>query len=168
MSSSHQTLDLFHGDGRLRLELFTPRAAKCLRAALDAARQTHWESIRSPHLFMGLLAEPDPPLCAWAERVRINPRRLAAQFTELFREPTGPAAPPLALHREFFSDNLLTLLRKAFERCRQHDRRQITTLDLLTSVLTAPHSIVAECLKNQGYSARRLADVAAAFEEEPS
>ncbi len=151
--------ELFRGDGRIRLDLFSDRAARALRAALDSAIETSWESIRSPHLFIGLLKEPDATLLHWAERAGIKPSKLVVEFQQLFQEPVREP-PALSLHREFLSDNLIKILRRARKRAREHGRDQIASIDLLLGVLTSPNSVVVECLKRSDVPVERLAELA--------
>ena len=48
--------DIFLPGGRLRLDLLNDAAADVLRESIRLARETRWDSVRSPHVFMGLLA----------------------------------------------------------------------------------------------------------------
>src|SRR4051794_34690020 len=51
--------DIFLPGGRLRPDLLAGPTAAALDAAQRCAHETRWESLRSPHIFMGLLAKPD-------------------------------------------------------------------------------------------------------------
>jgi ATP-dependent Clp protease ATP-binding subunit ClpA len=153
--------DLFHPNGRVRLEYFNEKVARSLRAALDAARTTCWQSLRSPHLFIGLLQEPDEPVREWADRAAIDLPKLCKEFMELFDESDRLPPQTLTLHREFVSDHVLRLLRRALQRARDHDRNEINGMDLLLTVLTASPSVVAECLRRGGHKPRRLIRLAA-------
>jgi ATP-dependent Clp protease ATP-binding subunit ClpA len=150
--------DVFSPDGRVRLELLTESATAALRESLRLARETRWESLRSPHVFMGLLAVPDPCLRNWGERLNADLPRLLGQFQELFHQEEGEQDPTLVLNREFFSDNVLRIIRDAQRRAVTHDRGQITPMDLLISLLTAPNSIVAECFERIGVTAAKLTE----------
>src|SRR5436853_7565783 len=97
--------DVFWPGGGLRMELLCPSAASALREAVRLARETRWDSLRSPHVFMGLLAEPDPRVCDWGARLRADLPKLLDQFQELFHQDDGEAEPVVLLHREFLSDN---------------------------------------------------------------
>src|SRR5262249_54987646 len=44
--------DVFQPGGRLRLELLTQSALDALKESLRLARETRWDSLRSPHVFM--------------------------------------------------------------------------------------------------------------------
>ncbi len=157
--------ELFRGDGRIRLDLFSDRAGRALRAALDSAVETNWESVRSPHLFIGLLKEPDATLLHWAERAGIKPSQLVAEFQQLFQEPAREP-PALSLHREFLSDNLIRILRRALQRARRHGRDPIASIDLLLGVLTSPNSVVVECMKRSELPVERLVELAELSEQE--
>ena len=61
--------DIFHPSGQVDPECLSEAAAKVLHEALRMARDTRWDSVRSPHIFMGLLAVPDTGVRAWGERL---------------------------------------------------------------------------------------------------
>src|SRR5437667_5229894 len=105
--------DIFQPGGCLRPELLTEPAAHALRESLRLARETRWDSVRSPHVFMGLLAQPDAGISNWGERLGADLTKLLGQFQELFHQEEGEAEPVLALNREFLSDNVIRLLREA-------------------------------------------------------
>jgi ATP-dependent Clp protease ATP-binding subunit ClpA len=150
MASPDPPGDVFQPGGSVRLELFTGAAAAAVRDAVRFARGTRWETVRSPHVFMGLLAEPDPVVQGWVERLGENAPELLGRFEEAFYQRAGDPSPALALHREFLSDNVLRLLRASLARARESGRAAISPTDLLISLLSAPNSIVAECLGHFG------------------
>jgi ATP-dependent Clp protease ATP-binding subunit ClpA len=152
--------DIFLPGGRLRLDLLTSSAVEALREALRLARETRWDSVRSPHVFMGLLARPDVCVRLWGDRLGADLARLLGQFQELFHQEEGEEEAVLALNREFLSDNVIRLLREAMIRAREHDRGQITCMDLLISLLTASNSIVADCFERIGVTAAKLTEQA--------
>jgi ATP-dependent Clp protease ATP-binding subunit ClpA len=152
--------DIFLPGGRLRLECVTEEALKALRESLRLARETRWDSVRSPHVFMGLLAVPDPSVRNWGDRLQADLSKLLGQFRELFHQEDGEEEPMLALNREFLSDNVIRLLRDAYGRARDHCRCKVTCMDLLISLLTAANSIVAECFERIGVTAAKLTELA--------
>jgi ATP-dependent Clp protease ATP-binding subunit ClpA len=152
--------DIFLPGGRLRLDLLTESATEALREALRLARETRWDSLRSPHVFMGLLAVPDASVTNWGERLQADLSKLLDQFQELFHQEEGEDEAILALNREFLSDNVIRLLREAFNRALDHRRGKITPMDLLISLLTASNSIVAECFERIGVTAAKLTELA--------
>jgi ATP-dependent Clp protease ATP-binding subunit ClpA len=152
--------DIFLPGGRLRPDLLSDSAARALKESIRLARETRWDSVRSPHVFMGLLAEPDASVCNWGERLQADLPRLLSQFQELFHQDEGDEDGILALNREFLSDNVIRLLRDAFSRARDHRRKSITPMDLLISLLTASNSIVAECFERIGVTAAKLTELA--------
>jgi ATP-dependent Clp protease ATP-binding subunit ClpA len=160
--------DVFLPGGRLRNELLTESAVAALRESLRMARETRWESLRSPHVFMGLLAVPDASVCNWGDRLRADLPRLLEQFQELFHQENAEPEPTLAMTREFFSDNVINLLREARNRAMDHNRRRITPMDLLISLLTAKNSIVAECFERIGVTAAKLTELAVMAEQHTS
>src|SRR4051812_40445224 len=97
---------LFQPGGHVRQEVLSEPAAHALHESLRFARDTHWDSVRSPHLFMGLLAAPDPGIRNWGERLGADLPRLLDQFRELFHQEEGESGCYIALHREFLSDNV--------------------------------------------------------------
>src|ERR1700675_3084717 len=95
--------DIFLPNGRLRLELLTDPAVEALKESLRLTRETRWDTVRSPHVFMGLLAVPDPSVCNWGERLQADLPRLLSQFQELFHQEEGDEEALLVLNREFLS-----------------------------------------------------------------
>ncbi|MBV9125981.1 MAG: hypothetical protein JO112_21730, partial [Planctomycetes bacterium] len=152
--------------GRLRLEFLEEPAAQAVQQSLRLARDTHWDSVRSPHIFMGLLAEPDPGIRHWGELLGADLPKLLNQFQELFHQDEGEAGALLLLNREFLSDNVLRLLREAYQRALENQRSRITTMDLLISLLSAPNSIVAECFERIGITPAKLTELALQAEQQ--
>src|SRR5438128_5558132 len=105
--------DVFQPGGTIRLDRLTDGAARALREAIRLARETRWDSVRSPHIFMGLLAVPDPCVMNWGHRLGADLSKLLAQFQELFHQEEGECEAMLVLNREFLSDNVIRLLRAA-------------------------------------------------------
>jgi ATP-dependent Clp protease ATP-binding subunit ClpA len=152
--------DIFQPGGRVRPNLLSESATHVLQHSLRLARETRWDSVRSPHVFMGLLAVPDPSVRNWGERLGADLPRLLGQFQELFHQEDGDPEAVLCLHREFLSDNVIRLLREACNRAADNHRTQITSMDLLISLLTQPNSIVAECFERIGVTAAKLTELA--------
>lgn len=158
--------DIFKPDGPLRLELLTEPALEAIQESLRQARETHWDSVRSPHVFMGLLAVPDAGVRNWGERLGADLVNILNQFQELFRQEQGEGDAVLVLHREFLSDKVIGLLREAYARATDHRRSSITPMDLLISLLTTPNSIVAECFERIGFTAAKLTELAVLAEHQ--
>ena len=152
--------DIFQPGGCLRLDLLTQAAAAAMKESIRLARETRWDSVRSPHVFMGLLACPDCTVRIWGQRLQADLPHLLSQFQELFHQEEGEEEAVLVLNREFLSDNVIRLLREAFHRAAENDRCQITPMDLLISLLTASNSIVAECFNKIGVTAAKLTEQA--------
>ena len=152
--------DVFQPGGHLCPECVSEAAQKVLREALKLARDTRWDSVRSPHIFMGLLAVPDPGIRIWGERLGADLDRLLGQFQELFHQEEGDCEALLLLNREFLSDNVIRLLREAYARARDHQRPAVTPMDLLITLLTTSNSIVAECFERIGVTAAKLTELA--------
>jgi len=158
--------DIFLPDGRLRPDFLSETSLAALDESLKQARDTHWDSVRSPHVFMGLLANPDAGIRNWGERLDEDLTHILGQFQELFRQEEGEKNPILMLNREFLSDNVIRLLRDAYQRAVANKRRQISAMDLLISMLTAPNSIVAECFERIGITAAKLTELAVIAEHQ--
>jgi ATP-dependent Clp protease ATP-binding subunit ClpA len=158
---------VFLPGGGVRVDFLTATTAEALREALRLARETRWDSVRSPHIFMGLLAVPDPGVARWGERLGADLAKLLNQFQELFHQEEGEKGAMLALNREFLSDNVIRLLRDSLRRAVDHRRNQITPMDLLISLLTATNSIVAECFERIGVTAAKLTELAVIAEQQP-
>jgi ATP-dependent Clp protease ATP-binding subunit ClpA len=158
--------DIFLPDGRLRPEFLTETSRAALDESLHQARETHWDSIRSPHVFMGLLANPDAGIKYWGERLDEDLSNILGKFQELFKQEQGQKDAVLLLNREFLSDNVIRLLRDAHQRALSNKRRQISLMDLLITMLTAPNSIVAECFERIGITAARLTELAVIAEHQ--
>src|SRR4051812_31245165 len=122
--------DIFLPGGQICLDCISDPALKVLRESLRLARETRWDSLRSPHVFMGLLAVPDSGVRTWGERLGADLNRLLSQFQELFHQEEGESAALLMLNREFLSDNVIRLLREAYARARDHHRSAVTPMDL--------------------------------------
>ena len=156
--------DLFQPGGRLRPDVLHDATVPILEEALRHARSTRWDTVRSPHVFMGLLAAPDPAVRNWGDRLGADLPRLLDQFRELFHQEDGEDGGG-RLHREFLSDNVIRLLREACQRAAEHQRDCATPMDLLISLFTTPNSIVAECLERIGVTAAKLTELAVMAEQ---
>jgi ATP-dependent Clp protease ATP-binding subunit ClpA len=158
--------DIFLPGGRLRLDLVSEAAAEVLGESMRLARETRWDSVRSPHVFMGLLAVPNAGVRNWGERLEADLPKLLEMFQELFHQKEGESEAVLVLNREFLSDNVIRLLREAHNRASDHKRKQITAMDLLICLLTAPNSIIGECFERIGVTAAKLTELAVMAEQQ--
>jgi len=66
-SPERPTDDIFLPGGKLRPGALTSSAAQALEEAIRLARETRWDCVRSPHIFMGLLADPGAAARAFVE-----------------------------------------------------------------------------------------------------
>jgi ATP-dependent Clp protease ATP-binding subunit ClpA len=158
--------DIFLPGGQICLDCVTESAVQVLRESLRLARETHWDSVRSPHVFMGLLAVPDHGVRGWGNRLGADLNRLLSQFQELFHQEDGCCEALLMLNREFLSDNVIRLMREAYARARDNGRCSVSPMDLLISLLTASNSIVAECFERIGVTAAKLTELAVMAEHQ--
>jgi ATP-dependent Clp protease ATP-binding subunit ClpA len=161
MAKPDETSDsIFLPGGWLRADRITPMAMEALRESTRIARETRWDSVRSPHVFMGILSHPDAPVQLWGRRLQADFPCLLRQFQDLFCQEPGIEDPVLSLNREFLSDNVIRLLRDAMNRAQENNRDKITSMDLLVCMLTAQRSIVAECFERLGITAAKLTEQA--------
>lgn len=158
--------DIFLPSGRLRPDILDDAATRVLRESLAYTRSTNWDSVRTPHLFMGLLAAPDTGVFKWAGKLGADLIGLLEQFKDLFQQDNEDPVPPLLLNREFLSDNVIRLLRDAYARSLEYDRPQMTPMDLLITLFTTPNSIVAECFERIGVTAAKLTELAVLAEQD--
>src|ERR1700680_1833156 len=112
--------DIFQPGGLIQQDYLSQSAAHVLRESLRLARETRWDSLRSPHIFMGLLSVPDPGIQTWGDRLGADLSKLLGQFQELFHQEEGDSEALLILNREFLSDNVIRLLREAYTRAQEH------------------------------------------------
>ena len=147
------------------MDVMDESAAGAVRESIRLARETHWDSLRSPHIFMGLLACPDPSVLNWGERLGADLAQLLSNFQELFNQNTSDEEPVLMLSREFLSDNVIRLLRDAYARARENNRTRMTSMDLLITSLTTPNSVIAECFERNGQTAAKLTELAVIAEQ---
>ena len=159
--------DIFLPGGQVCLNCVTEPALKVLNESLRLARETRWDTVRSPHVFMGLLSVPDPGIRTWGTRLRADLNSLLCQFQELFHQEDGECEPLLLLNREFLSDNVIHLLREAYARAREHGRARVTPMDFLIILLTSG-SVVADCFERIGITAAKLTELAVLAEQESS
>ena len=157
--------DVFLPNGRLRQDLLSKGAAGVLEEAMRLAQETRWDRLRSPHVFMGLLAAPDEQIRNWGQRFGADLPKLLVEFQELFFQEQNEAA-ALFLNREFLSDNVIRLLRDAHQRAADQGRARITSMDLLICILTAPKSFVAGCFETIGLTAAKLTEWAVMAEQQ--
>jgi len=157
--------DIFEPGGKLRSGAIDDSTAQALREALRYARTTRWDSVRSPHLFMGLLAVPDKGINCWGERLGADLPQLLEQFADIFHQKEADSEPYLSLNREFLSDNVIRLLREAHSRAQEHER-PVKPIDLLISLFTTPNSVVADCFESIGITADKLTKLAVIAERQ--
>ena len=158
--------DIFLPSGRLRPDILDEATARVLRESLSHTRSTNWDSVRTPHLFMGLLAAPDSGVFKWANRLGADIPGLLDQFRDLFYQENAEPVPPLLLNREFLSDNVIRVLRDASSRAFEYGRGTVTPMDLLITLFTTPNSIVAECFERIGVTAAKLTELAVLAERD--
>jgi hypothetical protein len=166
METDRNVDDIFLPSGRLRTDILDDATARVLRESLGHTRSTNWDSVRTPHLFMGLLSAPDTGIFNWATKLKADLPGLLDQFRELFNQPEAEPVPPLLLNREFLSDNVIRLLRDAHLRAGDYGRLAISPMDLLITIFTTPNSIVAECFERIGVTAAKLTELAVLAERD--
>ena len=134
--------DVFLPSGFVDREAFSPAAGAALDRAVEAARQTRWETVRSPHVFMGLVAVPDETIGHWGFQLGVDLARVWGQFRRTFLLREAPV-PLVRLHREFWSRTAIEVLRLARNRCAKQGHHLISPADLLTSLLVRDGCVTA-------------------------
>jgi len=152
--------DVFEINGNLRGQIFAPTAWQAMQAAVTEALETRIPQLRAPHLFMGLISQHDPAILKWGQFLRADLKKLHTQFQELFYNSEEQEKILVRLHREFLSDQVIAMLRSANRRSCEHSRTYISTIDILTSVILDPDSVVADCFERIGIRAETLHDYA--------
>lgn len=152
--------DVFENNGKVNESLFISSGWQALTGAMAEAANTRSDSIRIPHLFMGLLVVDDPAIKAWGVRLNADLNTLRAQFHELFFQPQNPEVSLLRLHREFLSDQVISMLRTACKRARSQARKFITPMDVLVSILVDSDSVVTDCFERVGVTSALLTEQA--------
>ena len=165
MACTEPPRDIFQPGGQPRPECFSEPATRVLAEAVRLAKETHWDSVRSPHLFMGLLAAPDEGVRRWGARLEADLGQLLKQFQELFHQDDCERAPLLMLNREFLSDNVMRFLREAYRRALEHQRSAVLPMDLLITLLINK-SVVLDCFEHAGFTAAKLTELAVLAEQQ--
>lgn len=158
--------DIFGPGGHVTSSQLSDSATRVLKESLRFAGETRWDMVRSPHIFMGLLAVSDPGVQAWGRRLGADLPKLLDDFQELFHQEDGDKAALLRLNREFLSDNVIRLLRDANARAIENGRSNVSSMDLLITLLTTSNSIVAECFERIGVTAAKLTELAVIAEQQ--
>jgi ATP-dependent Clp protease ATP-binding subunit ClpA len=157
--------DVFAVNGWFRAELAEELAAKSLQRSVCWATDTRWDSIRTPHLFMGLLSTADRHVLEWCRMIGADADSLLLQFASLFTRKRNVAEAIVRLHREFLSENSIAVLRTAWRRAQKSNRPLIRVSDLLVALFAPAGGIVAGCFADVGLPPERLAAIAVAAEE---
>jgi len=163
-SPSGKNDDIFAANGWLRSELLEETALKALQRAVCWASDTRWDSIRTPHLFMGLLSTSDRRVMEWCRMIGADADSLLLQFAALFTRTKRPPFAVVRLHREFLSENAIGVLRAASIRSLRCKHSHIRMSDLLVALFSPAGGIVAGCFADVGYPPERLAAMAVAAE----
>jgi ATP-dependent Clp protease ATP-binding subunit ClpA len=163
-SPSPNVDDIFASNGWLRPELLEESTAKALQRAVCWATDTRWDSIRTPHLFMGLLSTTDRRVSEWCRMIGADADSLLLQFAALFTRSKKTPMTIVRLNREFLSENAIGVLRAAAKRARRCKHSVIRMSDLLVALFSPAGGIVAGCFADVGFSPERLVAMAVAAE----
>lgn len=134
-------------DGRLNSDLFE---AGCLAAVLisaEMAQRTYWDEIRSPHLFLGVLARPDGILAVALKGKGHDPQSLTDVLYQLVGKPPRSVRSKPLVHREFVSDNALGVLQRAKGIARSAGRSRIGERDLLQAIIADESNYITQVLR---------------------
>lgn len=155
---------LFLSDGSLRPDLVGDGVPAVLHGAVHEAQETNWDTVRTPHIFMGLLAVPDAAICDWGRGLGADLPNLLHQFRELFHQDESGRHSITSFNRPFVSEQVIFLLGEALNRAAARGRTRLLPVDLLVALFTTK-TIVAECFEKIGVSAARAVDLANLAEE---
>lgn len=150
---------LLAANGDLNRQSFTDFGLAALEEATLLAYRSYWQDLRSPHIFLGLLTCFGSPLAVRLEQSKIvPPASLANAFLAALSNQSRLDAMlrKPKLHREFLSENALSILRQAAELARQRQARQISEDDLLRAVLEDVNGITVTMLKQVGLEPEQL------------
>ena len=167
-SAAHSPTDLFAPSGWLNADALESDGYKALQRAASWAADTRWETIRTPHIFMGLLSIGDRRIKAWCRMIGADPDSLLLQFAKLFSRPKSNPPPFGRFHREFVSENAMRSLRTAVARAGRCGRTRIAVADLLVAIFAPRHGIVPVCFADVGLEPEHLAAIAVAADERDS
>ena len=165
MTPNNDADSLFLTDGSLRPELLGEGVPAALQEAVRQAVETNWDSVRTPHVFMGLLAVPDAGVRNWVEHLQADSPELLRQLQELFCQERTSQNPIPGFRRPFLSEQVVQLLAAAHARATLRGRKSLAPLDLLVAFFTT-RTIVSEVFERIGICAGHLVDLAALAEQE--
>ena len=149
---------LFMPNGFVTPELCTEPTYAALELTLKAAAETRWDTIRTPHIFMGLVARENGLAATLFAKTRHSAKDIYRAFSRAFMQRPG-AEGPLQLHREFFSDNVIRLMHRARARAADHDEPRISEKQLMMAILEDVDGIVVYTLGQIGLDPERLREV---------
>ena len=153
--------DVFLPSGGLRLDGVDDSANGVLKETLKLARETHWDSVRSPHVFMGLLAAPDAGVHDWGERLGADLPKLLGPVPRAVppgrRRRPRPADPePRVPLRQRHPPPPRRLRPRRRPSARPRSRRWTCS----SACSPRRNSIVAECFERIGVTAAKLTELA--------
>jgi CHAT domain-containing protein len=88
----------------------------CLLALQETARlciKLNWEEIRSPIVFLGLVATRPAAIDTLMARLEFPTAHVVAIFERFCQPREGTSVRPIRLHREFFSNNTIAIVKSA-------------------------------------------------------
>jgi hypothetical protein len=138
---------LFREDGRLNSRAFERPAWDMVLNGAKAAAQGGWNQLRSPHLFLGALLEPNSNLCRRLRDMGQDPRRLLAIFHSTTLQSKQPAPTPPELTEAAISSNANAVLRSAWTIASKRSVPGISEDSLVRAMVLDESSFVAKTLK---------------------
>ena len=148
--------DLFLPAGDMNLDLFSPECRDLLDTAIEVAVKTHWEEIRSPHLFLALLQSENNRVAPTLEQMGLPTMRLLDAFYQAIGKPPRATINRPRWHREFASDPAMRILRSARAIATAAGHPQVTLQDFIRAVLTDKESFCIKQLLKLGVDIERL------------
>lgn len=141
--------EIFREDGSLNKDLFDTSCYDSLKISGKIAMKMNWDSIRTPHLFLGILNRKGSGLqrCIGAMNLGYD---LQQTFLQTFWQT--PLATPrvLALNKNTISENLKAVIRQGHSLARFANREKICECDLLEAMLSDSRNIIHQSLRQLG------------------
>jgi len=146
-------LALFEDSGNLLARSFDPDAWQSLGFSWGYAVPTGSGFIQPHHLFLGILRQGGAQVRRWLTALKVEREELLESWEELFGGflGNGSRSSP-RLNREYLENDLLKLLRDAWNRTRRKGRPQVDVSCLLICILSQAHGLVPGCFERCGVS----------------
>jgi len=136
---------LFHEDGKLNRDLFEPHCYESLKISGKLAMKMNWDSIRTPHLFLGILNREGSDLQKCIRAMNLD-YDLQDIFLQAFWQTRLKKSKLPALLNDTISGNLKNVIRRGYSLAHFANREIISECDLLEAMLFDSGNIVYKYL----------------------